>query len=142
MAIGSMISDILRSLFRKPITERYPFETKPAPEQLRGLLTYDSSKCTGCMMCVRDCPSNAIEILTVDKVNKRFVMRYHIDRCTFCAQCVINCKFKCLDMSNDQWELASTSRQPFEVYYGRDEDIEALMARPAPGSAQDPCKEG
>ena len=88
-----------------------------------------SAKCTGCKLCVRDCPSNAIELEVVDKATKRFVLRYHTDRCTFCAQCVVNCNFDCLGLSHEQWELAALSKQPFIVSYGRDEDIHLLAER-------------
>jgi formate hydrogenlyase subunit 6/NADH:ubiquinone oxidoreductase subunit I len=125
--IGAMLGDVMRSLFRKPVTEQYPFVRSDVPERLRGKLMYDSEKCSGCMLCVKDCPANAIEILVVDKVNKKFAMRYHADRCVYCAQCVVSCRFKCLNMSNEQWELASVSREPFEVYYGKDEDVKFLL---------------
>ncbi len=129
MTIGSMLSDIVSSLFKKPITETYPFKKYPSPVRLRGKLIYDPAKCSGCQLCVKDCPADAIELLVVDKVAKRFVMRYHADRCTYCAQCVESCRFDCLGMSAEDWELASVNKEPFSVYYGRDEDIQALMAR-------------
>lgn len=131
MTIGSMFGDVFKSFFKKPDTEKYPFARSETPENFRGKLVYNSEKCTGCQLCMKDCPSNAIEILTVDKVNKKFVMRYNLDKCTFCKQCVLNCRFTCLEMSEEQWELASTKREPFEVYYGREEDVQALMERAA-----------
>ena len=126
--IGAMIGDILSSLFKKPSTQLYPFERKPAPERLRGKLIWDPSKCTGCQLCIKDCPSDALELIVLDKVAKRFVLKYHVDRCTFCAQCVQTCRFKCLNMSNEQWELASTQKEPFTVYYGDDADVENILA--------------
>jgi formate hydrogenlyase subunit 6/NADH:ubiquinone oxidoreductase subunit I len=131
MTIGSMIGDIFKSFFSKPDTQKYPFEASETPEHFRGKLTYDATKCTGCMLCMKDCPADAIEILTVDKVNKKFVMRYDIGRCTFCAQCVLNCRFDCIGMSEEDWELASTTKEPFEVYYGREEDIAPFLAKAA-----------
>jgi formate hydrogenlyase subunit 6/NADH:ubiquinone oxidoreductase subunit I len=129
MKIGAMLGDIFGSLFKKPVTELYPFVRTEGPNRLRGQLVYNSATCTGCQLCVKDCPADAIEILTVDKVNKKFVMRYHSDRCTFCAQCVQSCRFACLAMSNSDWELASASRLPFEVYYGREEDVAFILEK-------------
>lgn len=142
MAIGVLLGDLVKSLFSKPATENYPYTRYNAPERLRGKLVYDPEKCIGCMLCVKDCPSDAIELITVDKANKRFVMRYHPDRCVFCSQCVQNCRFSCLGMSNTEWEMASTSKEAFEVYYGREEDIATLLERAArPGLDEPPCEE-
>ncbi len=135
MKIGAMIGDVITSLFKRPATERYPFERKPAPARLRGKLWWDPEKCTGCQLCVKDCPSEALELITLDRVAKKFVMRYHADRCTYCGQCVENCRFDCLGMSNEQWELAALGRQPFEVYYGREEDVKFLLGKEAKQSA-------
>jgi NAD(P)H-quinone oxidoreductase subunit I len=85
MKLSAMLGDVLRSLFRRPATERYPFERHPTPPRLRGALHWNPDKCTGCCLCVKDCPANAIEIITIDKANKRFVLRYHADRCTYVA---------------------------------------------------------
>jgi len=131
MTIGAMLGDILESLFKKPVTERYPFERKPAPERLRGKLYWEPEKCSGCQLCVKDCPADAIELIVLDKVAKRFVMRYNPDRCTFCGQCVENCRFDCLGLSSEEWELAALNRDAFEVFYGKEEDIETLLAQTA-----------
>jgi formate hydrogenlyase subunit 6/NADH:ubiquinone oxidoreductase subunit I len=129
--LGAMLSDIVTSLFKRPVTEKYPFEKTPAPDRLRGKLQWNPEKCTGCCLCNKDCPSNAIELIVLDKKAKRFVMEYHADRCTYCAQCVQNCRFECLSMSHEQWELAALNKQPFEVYYGKEEDIQTVLEKHA-----------
>ena len=139
MTIGSMFGDIFKSFFKKPATQKYPFVREDAPENLRGKLVWDAEKCTGCQLCVKDCPSNAIEILVVDKVNKKFVMRYNVDRCTFCSQCVQSCRFSCIEMSDEMWELASVKKEPFEVYYGREDDIKFILERAAQPETEAPC---
>jgi formate hydrogenlyase subunit 6/NADH:ubiquinone oxidoreductase subunit I len=139
MRIGAMLGDISRSLFKRPVTELYPFERRPTPERLRGQLTFEPSKCTGCKICVRDCPAAAIEIVVVDKATKRFVMRFQTGRCTYCAQCVVSCNFDAIGMSHEQWELAALSQKPFAVTFGREEDITAMReqaaAKTVPGPA-------
>lgn len=127
--IGMMMGDVLRSFFQKPITRRYPFERKEAPNAFRGKIVWDLSKCTGCQLCIKDCPANALELKVIDKATKRFVLIFHSDRCTYCGQCEVNCRFKCLELSHDQWELAALNKTPFTVYYGRDEDVDALLVQ-------------
>ena len=56
-----MLLDITKSLFRQPVTEKYPFERHPTPERLRGRLEWDATKCTGCGLCAKDCPADAIQ---------------------------------------------------------------------------------
>ncbi len=126
MRIGAMLGDISRSLFKKPVTEMYPFTRKPAPERLRGKLVFVPDKCTGCKICVRDCPANALELLVVDKATKRFVLRFHSDRCTYCAQCVFSCNFDAISLSHQDWELAALSKDSFAIPCGRPEDVAAL----------------
>src|SRR5690606_3415416 len=94
MRIGTMLKDIIASMFKKNSTQHYPFEKNPTPERIRGNLYYNPSACTGCCLGVKECPSKAIELVTTDRATKRFVLKYHMDRCVYCGQCAINCKFK------------------------------------------------
>ncbi len=126
MRVGTMLKDVLESIFRRPATVRYPFERKSTPSRLRGKLVWDPTRCTGCTLCAKDCPSNAIELIVIDKAKKQFVMRYHMDRCTFCAQCVQNCRFKCMGLSNEDWEMAALNKEPFTVYYGNEANLQLL----------------
>lgn len=125
LPIGLMISDVIASFFKKPITRQYPFERNEAPEQFRGKLVWNLEKCTGCMLCVKDCPARAIELVVVDRAAKRFILRFREDRCTYCSQCVINCRQGCLQQLSTEWELASLTKAPFTVYYGRQDDVDA-----------------
>lgn len=133
--LGTMFGDVLGGLVRGPATERYPFERAEAPDRLRGHVHWDPSSCTGCGLCSKDCPSGALDVLIVDRKAKRFVLRYHLDRCTFCAQCVESCRQGCLSMSDEEWELASTARDPFIKIYGEPDDIEEALAAEAGAGA-------
>ena len=140
MRFGTMLADVLRSLFRRPVTERYPFEQYPTPPRLRGSLRFEPEKCTGCALCVKDCPANALEVITVDKASKRFVLRYQVDRCTYCAQCVQSCRHECLSLSSTDWELAAPTRDLFTHYYGKEADVTAAMANAAGPDSVGPAK--
>jgi len=129
MTIGSMFKDIFTSFFSAPVTEKYPSERPETADRFRGKLFYNPSKCTGCNLCVKDCPANSLEIVIIDRAAKRFVARYNMASCIYCGQCIQSCKFKCLSMSNVDWELAALTKEPFAVDYGKDEDIASLMER-------------
>ena len=126
MKFGTMLKDIVASLFKKSATQLYPVEKIAPPARYRGALHFDPTVCTGCRLCVKDCPSNAIELVILDSAAKRFVLKYHSDRCVYCGQCVVNCKFKCMGMSNEDWEHAALKKE-FTVYYGKDEDIAQFL---------------
>ncbi|NDJ84469.1 MAG: 4Fe-4S dicluster domain-containing protein [Chloroflexi bacterium] len=128
MRFGTMFSDIVSSLLRRPITELYPVERRATPDRLRGQLHWDWEACTGCSLCAKECPAQAVDLIVIDKKAKQFAMRYHTDRCIYCAQCVVNCRFGCLEMSSDEWELASANKDPFTVYYGDEANVEAALA--------------
>lgn len=127
MKIGTMLSDVTTSLFKKPVTQRYPFERYEPPQQLRAFLVWDPANCTGCSLCAMDCPAGAIEMTVIDKKARRFVMHYHVDRCTFCAQCVHSCRQGGLSMTSETWELAGLDRSCFDKWYGDPQDVELAM---------------
>lgn len=144
MKMGTMLKDVLESFIKKPATQQYPAEKVKTSERYRGKLVYDPRACTGCCLCTKDCPSNAIELIILDRAAKRFVLKYHTDRCVYCGQCVVNCKFKCMGMSSEEWELAALDKKAFEVYYRKDEDVATFLeslAHPAPEPGENPIKE-
>ncbi len=129
MSLTTILRDAFSGLLQRPATVRYPAQRRPVPARLRGALTWNPEKCTGCGLCVKDCPSNAVELITLDKATKRFVIRYHADRCTFCSQCVQNCRFDCLGLSPEHWELAALNKTAFTVLLGTRANVEQLLAR-------------
>jgi formate hydrogenlyase subunit 6/NADH:ubiquinone oxidoreductase subunit I len=128
MTIATMLQDVLASLVRPPATEKYPFERQPVPVRLRGKVAWDPEQCTGCQLCTRDCPAQALELTILDRKAKRFVMHYQVDRCLFCSQCASSCARDAIWLSHDEWELAALNKEPFDVYYGADADVQAVLA--------------
>ena len=136
MKIATMLNDTLRSLVRHPVTEQIP---SAPPCQLRGRLQWTAQGCTGCALCAKDCPADALELIRLE--DKHFVIRYNVDRCTFCGQCVENCRFDCLTMAGEDWSLAAATRAGFTTYFGEDADVERVVAGRAANGNQ-PVAEG
>lgn len=109
---------VLKQLFSKVATNKFPAKYAPrstiklldkvargkvkiippiaVPPQFRGKIAYDKEKCTGCQMCIRVCPTKAIEFISEEKKIKVFV-----SRCCFCSQCVEICPANALSMTEE-----------------------------------------
>ncbi len=111
---GVMLDLVLKHLFRKPATLNYPFEKFEMPDKFRAKLFFESEKCIGCMMCMKDCPSRAIVITKVrDKVFKADIDN---GRCIYCSQCVLVCPKNAL-AATKEYELASVDRQSLKTVF-------------------------
>ena len=83
----------LGSLFKKPETLLYPFETREAPAGLKGHISNNTELCILCGICQKRCPADAI---VVDKAART----WSIDRfrCVQCGSCARECPKHCLTM--------------------------------------------
>jgi formate hydrogenlyase subunit 6/NADH:ubiquinone oxidoreductase subunit I len=117
---GTMLREVLGSLGKSVATITYPAVKVEMPDKFRGRIVFHSSRCIGCKLCVRDCPSEAI---TIDKVGeKRFEATIDLDRCIYCGQCVDSCNKDALESSRD-FELAALNRATLRVKIDIDEPM-------------------
>ena len=109
-----MIKQVLQSLFKKPATNHYPFVKTAMPDRYRGKIKYYPERCIGCMLCVKDCPSDAIKIKKIGE--KKFQAEFDLAKCIYCAQCVDSCPKDALE-STQEFELAALDHGKLKVIF-------------------------
>jgi NADH-quinone oxidoreductase subunit I len=137
---------------RKPVTIEYPDEKRNLPERQRSfpVLTWDFDHdepfCTGCNICVRNCPVDCMTAVMQDNPkhpegtsNRRKIAgKFWIDyaRCMRCNICVEVCPFEAIVMDNN-W-----SGHEHSVFDRRDlhKDIEDLLASSKSGELSRPFR--
>jgi formate hydrogenlyase subunit 6/NADH:ubiquinone oxidoreductase subunit I len=75
------------------------FPARPqVTKRFRGLVQFDTTRCTGCAICKFRCTSRAIDF----KGGKgEFTWSYDPGQCTFCGRCVEGCKDHALSQQSD-----------------------------------------
>jgi len=128
----------IRWLFRKPVTAHYPKQHLPVQQRYMGFpsllwdITADEPFCTGCMVCVRECPTQCMTAVMHD--NPKFTegtshrrkiiesFEINLNRCILCGICVDVCAFDAIEMSYEH-ELASYART------GARADLDLLLSQ-------------
>ena len=117
----------LKTALRKPVTDQYPdpeqrHQVAPRYMGFPALLwDYDVPEpyCTGCMVCIRACPTQCMSAEMMDNPKhaeatsrrRKIVDTFEINlgRCILCGICVDVCNFDAIEMSHDH-ELSKYER--------------------------------
>lgn len=99
----------LARLFSRSITVQYPTERYDVPERSRQTLELTRHedgrlKCRACMLCVKACPDDLIDIPTsTDKEGRTIIDSWTWESCAcmLCALCVEACPFDALRTGRD-----------------------------------------
>ena len=93
----------------RAVTLQYPKERWPMPERSRGVVVLLSDpetgelNCNACMVCMKQCPVNAIYIEQVKdpETKKRYPGEFKIDNtiCCFCGICEEVCNFDAIKLT-------------------------------------------
>ena len=144
-----------RTMFKKVVTEQYPFEKLPTAPRFHGRHQLNRwpdglEKCVGCELCAWACPADAILVEGANNDDseggagrfspgERYGRVYQINylRCIFCGLCIEACPTRALTMSNE-YELADVSRA--KLIYEKQDLLAPLLSGMAP--APHPMVEG
>ncbi len=127
-----MLKEILVQSVKKPVTNLFPAARLPktitgflgkvsegkaalippveTPNAMRGKLVYDRKLCNGCGLCMKVCPSHAIEQVTYpvppakegeDKPRAQKRVRFYVGNCIFCGQCIDICPKDAISQSSE-----------------------------------------
>ena len=122
----------LKTTLRRPVTAQYPDPNKRVQVATRYMgfpaLTWDAEVeepyCTGCMVCIRDCPTQCMSATMSDnsqfaegKSRRRKIIEefeINLGRCILCGICVDVCNFDAIEMSHSH-ELSKYERNANRV---------------------------
>ena len=127
--LGSLrgLAVTLATMMRRPVTAQYPDPAQrlDIDERFMGFpaLLWDESNdepyCTGCMVCVRECPTQCMSAEMTDNerfaagesTRKKIIDSFEINfgRCIVCGICVDVCNFDAIEMSHEH-ELGKFER--------------------------------
>ncbi len=91
-----LLTQLVRTFFNRAETVDYPFGPAEIPPGFRGRVVTREENCTGCSLCVRDCPANALELRRESR--KVYQLVYYPDRCAYCGQCELSCNFNAIHL--------------------------------------------
>lgn len=118
---GKMAKEVLLHSVKAPATCNYPFEKTEMPEGFRGRMEFDSEKCIGCRICMRDCPTAAVAINKVGE--KLFEAEFQLDLCIYCEQCAESCPKDAI-RATKEYELAALDRESHRItFHAKAKDI-------------------
>ncbi len=115
----------LGGLFKKPETIQYPAEHRFVPEGLKGHISVDMDHCILCGICMKRCPTGAIQ---VDRKGSKWAIDRF--RCIQCGHCTRECPKHCLTME-PTYAACATKKHLDEYFKPAEEAKEAPAPQPA-----------
>ncbi|WP_338764890.1 4Fe-4S dicluster domain-containing protein [Bernardetia sp. ABR2-2B] len=121
------------------VTNRYPHEMMPIPDNGRYKLHNEIDDCIVCNKCVEVCPVNCIEIDAIrgtEQVGRAsdgspirfYAAKFDIDmaKCCFCGLCTVVCPTECLTMTKE-FDFSETDISKMNYEFGNLTEEEATQ---------------
>lgn len=115
----TMEKEMLKHLKQRPSTLVFPYEKNELVEGMRNEVSWKIEKCIGCSLCVKICPSSAIQL--VGKGKKSDII-YDLGRCIFCGECVDICPTKAIH-AKTELELVFTNYKDMTKRFRRSRKV-------------------
>ncbi len=120
------------------VTNRYPHEMMPIPDNGRYKLHNEIEDCIVCNKCVEVCPVNCIEIDAIrgtEQVGRAsdgspirfYAAKFDIDmaKCCFCGLCTVVCPTECLTMTKE-FDFSETDISKMNYEFGNLNDTQII----------------
>lgn len=96
---------LVKNMFSKPMTVKFPQESIPIPDGYRGEHKFDIDKCISCGLCANICPNRAIEMVEIsDEYKNKYPKKYpkiDLGKCCFCGLCENICPRDALHLTKN-----------------------------------------
>ncbi|MGI8925507.1 MAG: 4Fe-4S dicluster domain-containing protein [Tepidiformaceae bacterium] len=142
------LATTLSVAMRRPVTIEYPDEKHALPLRQRSfpILTWDFEHdepfCTGCMVCVRNCPVDCMSAVMQDNPKyatgesnrRKIIEKFWIDygRCMRCNICVEVCNFEAIVMDNTWQGFERSSYDRRDLHLDLDDLLQQSRAGDLP----------
>jgi len=122
------VIELLKRLFQKPMTVRFPHESIPIAEGYRGEHKYDIDKCRSCGLCANICPNRAITMVKAPKeYRKKYPELYpqiDLGKCCFCGLCQDRCPNGAIKLSKNVFLSTFDSKETIKNPAPKNEEEE------------------
>lgn len=92
----------ISNIFKPVLTNETSIDETKGAENYRGKLSFDSSACIGCGICIRVCAGDAItkEMKPIEG-GQEISMTFDLTSCTFCGLCKDFCPKKAINLTEE-----------------------------------------
>ena len=105
----SVLSEMFRNLFSRPVTILYPKERVPVPPGFRGKVAVTDEKCIGCSKCSLVCPAGAVEMIESPRdvefkgkiLKRKKKPRVKLYKCIRCGLCERYCPTAAIQLTTE-----------------------------------------